>query len=102
MEDLNAALTLEPSNALALRFRGGVNSAIGCYQVRLAMGSCSYMVQPRVENGAQVLQIYGVPACSGRGGGPRRSAAAPAPGGVRAGTPRRGQAGDGRSQGAAT
>ena len=35
MEDLNAALALDPSNALALRFRGGVSSAVGRYQVRL-------------------------------------------------------------------
>ena len=36
MEDLNAALALDPTNALALRFRGGVHSATGRYLVRWA------------------------------------------------------------------
>ncbi len=39
MEDLNAALALDPSNALAFRFRGGVNSAIGRYPVRWVQAS---------------------------------------------------------------
>ena len=37
MEDLNAALALDPSNALALRFRGGVYSATGHFPVRVGI-----------------------------------------------------------------
>ena len=35
MEDLNAALALDPHNALALRFRGAANNSLKLHSVRV-------------------------------------------------------------------